>query len=70
MGLTNRSVRLSMAAVSVNVCKELTLRDVVKVAGMSMVTVQDGTWASGVAFTATRSFRTDELVRISQRRGA
>jgi len=70
MGLTNRSVRLSMAAMNANVCKETTLLDVGKAAGVSMVTVQDGTWTSGVAFTATRSFRTDELVRISQRRGA
>lgn len=35
-----------------------------------LVTVQDGTRATEVAFAATRSFRTDELVRISQRRGA
>jgi len=59
-----------MAAVNANVCKELTLRDVVKAAGVSMVTVQDGTRATEVAFAATRSFRTDELVRITQRRGA
>lgn len=70
MDLTNRSGGLSMAAVNANVCKELTLRDVAKAAGVSMVTVQDGTRATEVAFAATRSFRTDELVRLSQRRGA
>jgi myo-inositol 2-dehydrogenase/D-chiro-inositol 1-dehydrogenase len=32
-----------------------------------LVTVQDGTRATEVAFAATRSFRTDELVRISSR---
>jgi myo-inositol 2-dehydrogenase/D-chiro-inositol 1-dehydrogenase len=35
-----------------------------------LVTVQDGTRATEVAFAATRSFRSDELVRLSQRRGA
>jgi hypothetical protein len=34
------------------------------------VTVQDGTRATEVAFAATRSFRTDELVRLPTRRSA
>jgi len=35
-----------------------------------LVTVQDGTRATEVAFAATRSFRTDELIRLPTRRSA
>jgi hypothetical protein len=59
-----------MTSEDANVYKEMTFRDLAKVASVSMATVSRSRNGSRIIPETARSFHTDELVRISQRRGA